>query len=342
MIPATQLKEIRNYLEKAENPLFFFDDDPDGLCSYLLLKKFIDKGKGVIVKTHPILDEKLVHKVKENSPDYVFILDVPIVDQEFIDAINVPIIWLDHHPPVKRKGVHYYNSHLNTPKDSKPTTYYAYKIVKQNLWLAVLGSIADQHVPEFIKDLSKEYPEILPKNIKDASDVIYNSKFGELIRLFWLLLKGQTSEVNRSLSILSKIESPMELLEKSTPRANYLYKKVKNLKEEYESTLNYCLKQKPQGKLFLVEYPKTKTSFLSEISNELIYKKPDKIVIVARESQDMMKMSIRSRTIKISDKVALAVEGLGGHGGGHDLACGGAVPVDNFPEFLERFKSLIE
>ena len=39
MLTDAQIQEIRGFLEKAENPLFLFDDDPDGLTSYLLLKK---------------------------------------------------------------------------------------------------------------------------------------------------------------------------------------------------------------------------------------------------------------------------------------------------------------
>ena len=51
MLKKTQIEEFRKYLKKSENPLFFFDDDPDGLCSYLILKKYIDKGKGAVLKT---------------------------------------------------------------------------------------------------------------------------------------------------------------------------------------------------------------------------------------------------------------------------------------------------
>ena len=58
MIPESQLKEIKVALDKSENPLILFDDDPDGICSYLLLKRYMDKGKGVVVKSSPKLTEK--------------------------------------------------------------------------------------------------------------------------------------------------------------------------------------------------------------------------------------------------------------------------------------------
>ena len=36
MLTKKQIEEIRTFAEKAENPLFFYDDDPDGLCSFLI------------------------------------------------------------------------------------------------------------------------------------------------------------------------------------------------------------------------------------------------------------------------------------------------------------------
>ena len=74
MLTDDQLDEIRGYLDKAENPLIFFDEDPDGLCSYLLLRKYMDKGRGVIVKRSRDMAELYVRKVEEYSPDIIFIL----------------------------------------------------------------------------------------------------------------------------------------------------------------------------------------------------------------------------------------------------------------------------
>ena len=60
-----QIEEFREYLKKAENPLFLFDDDPDGISSYLLLKKYIGKGKGVMVKAKPVVSEEFLRKIEE-------------------------------------------------------------------------------------------------------------------------------------------------------------------------------------------------------------------------------------------------------------------------------------
>ena len=46
MLTKKQIKEIKEHLDKAQNPIFFFDNDPDGLCSFLLLQRYCEKGKG--------------------------------------------------------------------------------------------------------------------------------------------------------------------------------------------------------------------------------------------------------------------------------------------------------
>ena len=105
MLTLKQIEELRTHLKTAENPLFFYDDDPDGICSYLLLKKYVEKGKGVILKASPRLDINLKRKLEEHYPDKIFVLDIPIITQEFIDIAKSPIYWIDHHPPLDLKGV---------------------------------------------------------------------------------------------------------------------------------------------------------------------------------------------------------------------------------------------
>ena len=44
MLTEKQIIEIREHLEKAQNPIFFFDNDYDGLTSYLQLRRHIGRG----------------------------------------------------------------------------------------------------------------------------------------------------------------------------------------------------------------------------------------------------------------------------------------------------------
>jgi len=43
MLSNEQFEEIRNHLERAQNPVFFFDNDADGLSSFLLLEDLLEE-----------------------------------------------------------------------------------------------------------------------------------------------------------------------------------------------------------------------------------------------------------------------------------------------------------
>jgi len=79
MLTAKQVDEIRQHLEQAQNPLFLFDNDPDGLCSFLILRKFCGKGKGVPIRSYPSMNSEYFRKVNELKADYIFILDKPFL-----------------------------------------------------------------------------------------------------------------------------------------------------------------------------------------------------------------------------------------------------------------------
>lgn len=344
MIKKEDLSKIKKYLEESENPLFFFDNDPDGLCSYLLFKKFLDKGKGVVIKGTPKLDLVYVRKVKEYCPDKVFILDKPIVTQEFIDAVNVPIIWVDHHTPLKRKGIHYFNPRIENKNDNKPVTYWCYKVVnnKENLWIALLGCVADWFLPDFAEEFSKEYPDLLSSKLKDLGDINFKTDLGKLVRIFSFLLKGKTSDVNRCINVLLKIESPYEILNQTTPRGKFLYKRAEWVGKKYQPLLEKALQTKPDGKLFLFTYPSGKMSFSNDLANELMYRFSDKLIVVAREKNGEMKASLRSKKHFLPPIVEKALKDVEGYGGGHEHACGGNIAKKDFGKFVEVIKKEIE
>ena len=109
MLTKEQIDELRKELEDCHRPLIFFHDDADGLSSFLLFYRFIKDGKGIVLKAPPELGEEFAKKVEEYQPDKVFILDKPKVSQEFLDNVKCKVIWIDHHMPVSRYKVKYYN-----------------------------------------------------------------------------------------------------------------------------------------------------------------------------------------------------------------------------------------
>lgn len=345
MLSEKQIEEIRKELKESENPLFFFDDDPDGLCSYLLLKKYIGKGKGVVVKGSATLDINYIGKVEENSPDKIFVLDKPILSQEFIDKANRRIIWIDHHPIVEREGVKYYNPRADN-NDNMCTSYLCYKIIEDNkeleednLWIAGIGVIADWGVPAFLNRLLEKYGDILG-NARTEQGLLYECEFGKLIKIFSLLLKGKTSDVNKHINLLLKINNPYEILKQESAKGKFIFKTAEKIGKGYDELLKKALKVKAD-KLFVFVYPTGKISFTGELSNELLYKLPGKIILVGREKEGNIRFSLRSDNIIISKVLEKALVEIEGYGGGHEMACGGNISKKDWNRFIENLKKEI-
>ena len=82
---------------------------------------------------------------------------------------------------------------------------------KEDLWIAFIGCISDYDMPDFIEDYRKKYFELI-ENKEELEDIIFNTKTGNLILIVNFVLKGITSDVKRCISILEKIESPIEII----------------------------------------------------------------------------------------------------------------------------------
>lgn len=338
-----QIKQLREYLDNCNRPLFFYDDDQDGLCSFLQLFKYKKEGKGIIVKTTPKLGPVFIRKVDEYSPDKIFILDMAVVEQEFLDEIKVPVIWIDHHGPFQRHNVKYFNPRILNWEDNHPTSYMCYQIVHQDMWIAAVGCVADWFVPPFIGEFEKSYPHLMDTKYNGPGDLIYNSKLGHLIRIFSFVLKGRTDDVMKSINVLTRIQSPHEILSQESAQGRFIYKRYEQVNKIYEPLITDVLRtvQNTKGKLLIYSYKDDKTSFTSDLSNEAIYRNPDKIILIAREKNEEMKCSLRSSELVLPPLIEKALVGLEGYGGGHENACGMNIKTRDFEEFVKRFTGMI-
>ena len=340
MLTEKQLEQIRIELKECSRPLFFFHDDPDGLCSYLLLYRYINEGKGVCVKSTPQLDMKFLYKVEEYQPDKIFVLDLAMVEQEFIDKCKVPIVWIDHHEPQDNTGVKYFNPRLNG--SNVPTTYMCYKIVEQDMWIGMVGTVSDWYLPEFKLEFSKEFPDLFDDKIDDIEEALFNTKVGDLVKILSFVIKGKTSDVNKAIKLLTKIKSPYDLLNPETDETKELEKKYIKVKLTYDELLSQADKLKPDRKVVLFNYYDDKVSVTKELSNEVQYKFPNEFVVICREKSGEMKCSLRARNYDIPKLLAKTLNGLDGRGGGHEHACGLVIKKEDFNEFLNRIKDEIQ
>jgi len=345
MLTEKQIEEIKEHLEKAQNPLFFFDNDNDGLVGFLLLRRFIGRGRGVAIKSFPDLNITYYHKVEEFKPDYVFILDKPVVSREFIERVlkdNIPIVWIDHHN-VERpeyEGLSYYNPFFNDGTN-EPVSYLCYKITgnKEDMWLAMIGCISDCYMPDFYPDFEKKYPDLVKSNAKSAFDLLYNSEIGKISRVLDFSLKDSTTNVVSMMKFMTKVNGPMDILEENLKTAQIL-KRHDEINTKYQLLMKKAREQASE-KLIYFQYGGS-LSLSGNLSNQLIYEYPDKIIVVVFIKGDVANISLRGG--KDIRKLTLeSIKGIdGATGGGHKNATGAKMSVSDLPRFKEKVEELVK
>ncbi|PLW79329.1 hypothetical protein C0585_08340 [Candidatus Woesearchaeota archaeon] len=337
-IKDSDFEKIRKQILDSERPLFFYDDDPDGLISFLLLYRFKGFGKGIMVKSTPELKGEYASKVNEYLPDLVVVLDKPMISNEFLEQVTVPILWIDHHAPQEPRGSQYFNPRIDKDSDNSPTSYQSYKIAdsSEDIWLAMIGCVSDWYLPDFKDGFIKKYPDLLSKEHDTPPKALFDSKMSTLCKIFSFILKGKSSQINKMIKIMSRIDDPYELLNHTSPRGKLVYKYFEEMETEYQSIYKRIDTSDP--KIIKFFYEENKVSFTSDMSNELLHRNPEKVIMIGRKKGNEFKMSLRSTKHNLPEILKYALKSVKGYGGGHTNACGCVVNEKDFDKFYKQFK----
>jgi len=344
MLTEKENEEIREHLDRAQNPLFYFDNDQDGLCSYLLIRRFLERGNGVPVKTSP-LDMSYFRRINEFEPDYVFILDQPSVSTEFFEALhekNISIVWIDHHDndlDTIPDYVNYYNPLFNESKTNEPVVDLCYRFVnrKEDLWLLIVGCIADKYMPEEYSDFLKKYPD-LGINSKSPFEILYNSEIGKMSRMIGTGLKDRTSLVMKMIRFLIKARNPYEVLEEQIDN-HEMHKNFNKIDERLQKYLKKAREEYSEGKVLFFTYSGA-TSMSADIANRLSHDYPGKVIVVAFIREGRVNLSIRGKGVR--EKVLKVLEFFPlSTGGGHEDAVGAQIDSEQLGEFEKKLKEEI-
>jgi len=338
MLSLNQLQEIREQLEKSQNPLFFFDNDVDGLCAFLILRRAIDRGRGVAIKSFPDLKDQYLRKVDELNPDAVFILDKAEVSKEFVDGVEekgIPIIWIDHHETKTPQEIIDKTSYYNSLPEAEPTTYIAQKIFnkKEDLWLAMIGCIGDVYMPDFAKDFEKESPELFNSNL-EPFEALHATEVGKMVRMLNFALMDSITNVVRLMKYLFKAKNIYDILEEN-PQTRQTHKRYSQLNEFYNKQVEKAEERFDESSPILFFSYSGNTSMSAEISNRLYFNHKNKLIVVAFKRPEKVNISIRGKNaLEITKQT---IEGIdGATGGGHEEATGAMVPIDEFEKFKTK------
>lgn len=331
--------DIAEVLRSAKDPIYFYDDDVDGLCSYLLCKKALGEGVGVVVKRAVDREGFFRQKLVEHNPDMVVVLDIPELSQEFINS-SPTVVWIDHHPAQQRDRVHYYNPRIKNPDQNKPTTQLCYELLGGPLWLCMVGMVGDWCFDdELVKKFRETDAELLPEEITDPGTALFTSPVGLLSKVFNFCLKGKIKDVKMSVKTLEKIKDPYEILQRTTPEGAFIYKRFEEHQKVYDQLLRSAEDRVDESDDLLVYVYDHTNTYTGELSNELLFKHPDKIIIVGRQRSGEMRCSLRSSKYNMRDILERALIGVEGRGGGHEHACGAGVAKADWKRFLENIRN---
>ena len=339
MLTNEQIVEIRQHLENAQNPVFFYDNDPDGMCSFVLLQKFIGRGKGVIIKSMPGLDASYFRKVEEFKADYVFVLDKPVIDQEFIDLVeraNIPLVIIDHHNVPEVKTKYYYNTFYTSGK-SEPVSYLSYKISgkKEDEWIAAIGCVTDSFIPDFMEKFKEEHEDLIDYKYKTAFDILYNTKLGKIAMILSFGIKDSTTNVVAISKFLISAKNAEDILEENAKTKVFL-SRYEEINKKYKVILKKSEDHITKDMIFFGY--SGDLSINQYVSNELFYRHPDKVIVTVYSKGSMANLSLRWKG-DIRTATVNAIKDIeGATGGGHEHATGARMPTDKLPLFRENLE----
>ncbi len=359
------IKNVRKVLESFERPLIFFDDDVDGLTSFLLLWRHLQKGKGTPLKGNLENPEGMLRYAQEYGADAIVILDIANVSSEFFDSCNIPIIWIDHHQheeqycnlaksqiemeDIPSEKIIFFDP-LVLGLEPFPTAYWVYEIIgkpEKDLFLCELGVVSDWQIIDSVHlEAVKKYP-LLYKNNKMVSEhtaplLLFSSPLGELIQILTFNLKGKSSDVKKSVVTLTRIDDYQDILQQKTSAGTFIIRRSKNLLDEYKKIVYDAIKSVDDSKVLVYTYSNSQTSVTSYLSNELLYRFPEKVIVVGRCNNEAYRCSLRSSpSCDLRAIINSFIDEIDGQAGGHAQALGANIASHDFIHFIEELKKRV-
>ncbi|MBU5678469.1 MAG: DHH family phosphoesterase [Candidatus Aenigmatarchaeota archaeon] len=342
---------LRNITEK-DIITTIFHNDTDGICSCVLINKFlkerIGKSSDFIISQPMPLTKTLIQRIKLAIPTKIIVLDLAI-DQEKnlcrrLEGISETLV-IDHHQitnMINFKRIIYYNPLLE--KDVyQSTSYLIYKLcskiidMKNYLWISLIGIAGDYNINnslDLIEEGKNLYQEFIQGDIKKN---FINSIFGKASDIITAMRASHISsekiaKIIESMDNIKEIEQRREMIEYYERVQNEIVGILASIKNNAEITEN-----------ILFYEIKSKYNLRSVISTKLSEIYPNKIIFLWEVSRNKVKFSVRNQSGKIDINRLLkeaSKDFRTAITGGHKLAAGGLISREEFDLFKEKIKQI--
>lgn len=342
MLSQERLDTLKGLLQSAQMPVFLFDNDADGLCSFLIARRALGVGEGIPVRTYPSIDPASVDRAVGYGADVLVVLDKPFLSEVFIEKVRVsglPLIVIDHHGvpqpdfTVLGERCFVFNPALEKKGSDEPVSSLLYQALGRadDLWLAGAGCIADHYLPDFWEKLVASYPEYAHP-VRHPFEGYYETDLGNIAQAFNFGLKDSLSAVKKLLTHLLRCTGPGDVLGAAAPPS--FITKVTTLRTALEQHVQEA--GTPENALLVYQYGGA-TSMSADIANMLSYRYPSAVIAVIYLKGNTANISLRGKKVKaFFERLLPAFPSASG--GGHAEAVGARFLAEDIPQFLEQLR----
>jgi single-stranded DNA-specific DHH superfamily exonuclease len=339
------IKGFLETIDSKDNVVIVFHNDADGICSAVLMKKFlVTKEIEPYLISQPMpVDENLIDKIKLSVPDKIIFLDLAIdqhaeVLKELKSIAKLAII--DHHQiqeNMNKKGIIHYNPRFAKADIYQSCGYLVYKILSEimdmnkYLWLAAIAMTGDYDLKDS-EDLVAKVRKNL--NVKD----LYKSDIGRVVDMISSARATKKISSEEMADIIYNAEDLNDVLDNRKLLESY-----KIISSEINGVLIDAETNSEKTNNMILYGLKTDYNIKSQVATELSRKYPDKLVVIYQKKGAKIKISARNQTVRfdVCNTLRKAVKGLKAHAGGHENAGGGTVASKDWLEFKDKLKELI-
>lgn len=362
----------------SKNVALFYDDDPDGICSGVILEKYlVRKGFNVKLRLHfdknnTPYSEKFVKLLEDNNVDLLVSTDFCIGGfgyyeeyKQFITNSNIRALIFEHHQDDsiysfdENKALYINSGHIQT--EINGAQYCCSKLVYDVLtktdpgltvtnWVAAIGIIGDSNYytwGNFIKNIIEKRnknPNVKEILMPEEPDDYYLTPYGKASVYMFFGIGKDRKEIEK---IYQATYSSIDIDE----LFNFLkqYEPIKREAYDYIEDYEYLTKINPPKKnqMNVAEIEITGTHEIGGIVSNIISSKfPETIFFIYHKSTDgniYIHSRLQTGNInlgKIFDSCAKKVENA--NGGGHNNAAGAKVSNDQFKAFKNLFYGELE
>ncbi len=357
--PAVQF--IAN-LKPKRRVVIIHDDDPDGICSAVLLSKSCLKVVSEDPEIHSTeyglsLTPKLLKSLKKDTPQAIIFTDVPAIPHDLLAeaAQMAEILILDHHYPENYRGVAYANPRLLKPPAYLPSSYLAFHVAsafglaKGLAWISGIGVLSDHGVEDcrpLFTLIKTELPRLIGRAKLEDASLMDDSPLGQLTKTLTSATVASPPDGARvAFEALNFAESYKDILDGSSSEAIRLLEWHQSVDDEFQRVIKDARQKVSRlGRNIVLYRFKSPLRIKSLVANYLPRLFKREIVLVIQQDGKYTHVSFRRGDQNQTDLRSMVQRAItdipDASGGGHPEASAARLPTKYLDQFMDRIAQL--